>query len=148
MIKAHKITHTSFFFSLTKFTPENRLSMLSHYCWLPLSSFFISFSVIGLVTARYCYWAVNNTIVQASSYFTSCAATSDLSSTYQCCGALSNVICLSNSMCYNPYANVYSLSPCTDNTFRAAECAHHCSKCVSTGVLNPTSPNMDANHHF
>ena len=121
--------------------------MLSHYCLLALPSFFISFSIIGLVAAQHCYWAVNDTIVRAPSYFTPCAATPDISSTYQCCDTLPNSICLFESLCYNPYANVYSLSPYTDNSFRAPECAHRYSKFVSTQILDPTSLNMCAIHH-
>lgn len=47
----------------------------------------------------------------------------------------------SDSLCYNPYAKAYSLSPCTDNTYKAPECPHRCSKCVLTQNLDPISSN-------
>lgn len=101
--------------------------------WFFLPLWFISSPYT--VTAPGCFYAFNSTVLPSPDFVEPCGVSNPSAepSFVNCCVLQSQNICLSSSICYEPYTDdgKYYLSPCTDPDYNASVCPKYCSKSQS-----------------
>lgn len=93
-----------------------------------------------VVTASGCFYAYNSTVLPSPDFVEPCGTGNSAKSHFvNCCAVKSQTLCLSNSICYDPYTDdgKYYLSPCTDPIYNASVCPRYCSKSTVKSYTGP-----------